>query len=163
MKKKTGKKAAKKTATKQTRPPTKPLPPDPEGRNDDRAAWANTAVEAFAAEVFHLFADREDCDMVLGDLLCDLRHWCDRMGLDFYKILTRSDHHYAEEIGCDYLPRVLSPIARDALDFYERFQEYINHEDYELPDCSGLRDGLIKLGLDDAVEAAEAVEEDDDE
>lgn len=160
MKKKTEKTTTRKKVV--TTKPNRPLPPDPEEMNESRAGWAGRAVDAFADEVFHRDEDREELDTVLGDLLCDLRHWCDRKGLNFHEILNRSNLHYAEEIGCDHLPQVLSPIATDALDFYERFQEYLNHDDYELPDCSGLRDGLIKLGLDDAVAAAES-EEDDDE
>lgn len=33
-----------------------------------------------------------------------------------------------------------------AREFYDLFQDYINHDDYELPDSSELRDALIKVG-----------------
>lgn len=50
----------------------KPLPADPENMNDDRAAWAEAALNEFRRVTG---TDDEDA---LGDLLCDLMHWCDR-------------------------------------------------------------------------------------
>ena len=67
------------------------LPPDPEGQNDDRALWAEAAIEAFEAETR---TDREDA---LPDLLCELMHWCDRNGQDFDAMLSRARGCYGEE------------------------------------------------------------------
>ena len=70
------------------------LPPDPEGMNDKRAAWAGTALAAFMKET-----GTEDED-ALGDLLCDLMHWCDRNNYDFDAALDRARGHYeAETLG----------------------------------------------------------------
>jgi hypothetical protein len=67
------------------------LPPDPDGENDTRAAWADAALQTFMNDCC---TDREDA---VCDLVCDLHHWCDRNGLDFYFELRRSEKHYAEE------------------------------------------------------------------
>ncbi|VWC82153.1 hypothetical protein BLA39750_01283 [Burkholderia lata] len=67
------------------------LPADPEGKNDDRASWAGTAINAFQQ------ATRcEDGDAV-ADLLASLMHHCDRNGLSFETELGRARQHYAEE------------------------------------------------------------------
>jgi hypothetical protein len=73
------------------------LPPDPEGKNDNRAAWAGVAIAAFQ-EVTG--TDDED---VLGDLLADLMHWADRDQYDFDAALTRGRAHYEEETTGDPL------------------------------------------------------------
>lgn len=67
------------------------LPPDLEGMNEDRARWADTAVEAF---VDNTGSEPQDA---LPDLLCDLMHWCDRMGLDFNASLDRARSNYTDE------------------------------------------------------------------
>lgn len=67
------------------------LPPDPEGMNDNRAAWAGLAIAAFQA------ATGTDGEDVLCDLLADLMHWADRHGYDFSAALDRALHHYEEE------------------------------------------------------------------
>ncbi|MBC7855281.1 MAG: hypothetical protein IAF94_17775 [Pirellulaceae bacterium] len=70
------------------------LPPDPEGMNDKRSAWADTAIRAFQIETG---SDDEDA---LGDLLADLMHWSDRNNYDFEAALTRGRGHYeAETMG----------------------------------------------------------------
>jgi len=74
--------------------PATPLPPDPEGRNDERAAWAKTALEAFMAET------RTDDGDAIADLLADLMHLCDRQPARFGGFeaeLERARMHYAEE------------------------------------------------------------------
>jgi hypothetical protein len=77
-----------------TLPMTHKLPPDPENKNDDRAAWAGKAMAAFIEATG---ADEEDC---LGDLLADLMHWCDRNNYAFDLALDRARGHYeAETIG----------------------------------------------------------------
>ena len=70
---------------------TTKLPADPEGLNDDRAAWAGTALAAF-----QLATGAED-EFALGDLLADLMHWADRNNFDFEAALDRGRAHYEEE------------------------------------------------------------------
>ena len=53
------------------------LPPDPDNMNADRAEWAAAALRHFQCTTG---TDYEDA---LGDLLCDLMHWCDRNNFDF--------------------------------------------------------------------------------
>ena len=69
------------------------LPPDPEGKNDNRAEWASVALARFQ-EV----TGSEDGDAV-SDLICDLHHWCDRSDIvfDFEVELARARTHYEEE------------------------------------------------------------------
>jgi hypothetical protein len=45
--------------------------------NDDRASWAGIALHHFRRATG---AGREDA---VGDLLCELMHWCDRNNFDF--------------------------------------------------------------------------------
>lgn len=71
------------------------LPPDPEGMNDNRAAWAAAALRHFQCMSG---ADDEDAP---GDLLCDLIHWCDRHNFDFDAALDRARGHYEEETRAD--------------------------------------------------------------
>lgn len=69
----------------------KPTPPDPEGMNEQRAARAFAAL----LEYEHITnTDRED---VVADLLCDLKHWCDRNGFNFNEELHRAKGMYNEE------------------------------------------------------------------
>lgn len=69
------------------------LPPDPDGRNRERASWANFAVAAFRVSTG---TDREDA---LTDLLADLMHLCDQeeKWSDFDCELERARGHYQEE------------------------------------------------------------------
>lgn len=70
---------------------TRQLPPDPEGMNENRAVLAGKALNAFIAASG---ADEED---VVGDLLIDLMHWCDRNNHDFDLALDRARSHYDAE------------------------------------------------------------------
>jgi hypothetical protein len=70
---------------------TKPLPPDPEEMNDDRALWAAVALHRFQQET------GTDDETALGDLLCDLMHWCDRNDSDFDASLSTARMHYEAE------------------------------------------------------------------
>ena len=70
---------------------TKPLPADPENMNNDRAAWAAAALREFQRVTG---TDDEDA---LGDLLCDLMHWCDRNGYDFDAAFSRARMHHEAE------------------------------------------------------------------
>lgn len=67
------------------------LPPDPEGMNDRRAAWADMAIRAFQE------ATGTDDEDALGDLLTDLMHWSDRNNYDFESALCRAKGHYEAE------------------------------------------------------------------
>lgn len=73
----------------------KKLPPDPEHMNDDRASWAALALRHFRRATG---ADREDA---LGDLICNLMHWCDRNNFDFELALYRARGHYMAETTAD--------------------------------------------------------------
>jgi len=74
------------------REPIAPIPPDPEGLNDDRAAWAGDAIDAFARTT-----GVDDPDDAVSDLIADLRHWCDRNGVEFEEAVRRAAHHYETE------------------------------------------------------------------
>lgn len=68
------------------------VPPDPEGMNDVRAAWACVALRAF------MDVCRRDVDDALGDLLCDLMHLADcDAGLGFERALQTARMHYEAE------------------------------------------------------------------
>lgn len=69
------------------------LPPDVDGQNGDRAAWAGLAISAFIEET------GVDEEYALGDLLSNLMHWCDRNDYDFEAALERARGHYAAETG----------------------------------------------------------------
>ena len=70
--------------------------PDPDGQNEDRAAWALHAVKAFQE------ATGSDDDTAIGDLLADLMHLCDRMGDRYQRwepALSQGQMHYEAETG----------------------------------------------------------------
>jgi len=69
------------------------LPPDPDGKNNERAAWADHALRAFMAETG---TDLEDS---LCDLLCDLMHLSDRVPFDFEAALIHAKDLYLAETG----------------------------------------------------------------
>jgi hypothetical protein len=79
------------------------LPPDPEAMNNDRAEWAATALLQFQSTTG---SDHEDA---LGDLLCDLMHWCDRNNYEFDLALTRAQGNYEAETSAPPLYRCLQP------------------------------------------------------
>jgi hypothetical protein len=72
------------------------LPPDPDGQNDERAEWAAESIRTFA-RVTCMDTANEDDDTILGDLLCDLMHWCDREGIDFDAVLGAARENYGAE------------------------------------------------------------------
>jgi hypothetical protein len=76
------------------------LPADPEGKNDERALWAGHAISAFA-RLTGMDRANEDNATILGDLLGDILHWCDRNGVDFATALHNARDHYAEETRAD--------------------------------------------------------------
>jgi hypothetical protein len=61
-------------------------------QNDERAAWAAKALAAFQKET------GADLPELVGDLLVDLMHWCDRNNYDFDAVLFRARDHYAAEV-----------------------------------------------------------------
>jgi hypothetical protein len=70
------------------------LPPDPDGKNDERANWALNALNEF---IRCTGPDEEDA---LCDLLCDLMHLADRREdhmPDFEAVLRRARYHYEAE------------------------------------------------------------------
>jgi hypothetical protein len=69
----------------------RPLPPDPETMNGERAEWAAVALRHFQCVTG---SDYEDS---LGDLLGNLMHWADRSNFDFDAALCRARGHYAAE------------------------------------------------------------------
>lgn len=70
------------------------MKPDPDGMNDDRAEWAQQAVDAFQ------LATNTDPENLLADLLCDLMHWADRNAEtagSFEAALARAQSNYEAE------------------------------------------------------------------
>lgn len=63
-----------------------------EATNDDRAAWAQAAVDTFMRETG---TDSEDA---ISDLLGNLMHLCNQRGADFTAELNRGAGHYQSEI-----------------------------------------------------------------
>lgn len=63
--------------------------------NDQRAEWAEAAIETFQATTG---TDREDA---VADLIADLRHWCDRNGLDWKTELDRGRAMYRDETAAE--------------------------------------------------------------
>lgn len=77
------------------------LPPDPEGMNDDRAEWAEHAIDAFG-ERTRMNTAGEDRETMLGDLLTNLMHWCDRNDVDWdMKLLGATVNYDGETSGDD--------------------------------------------------------------
>jgi hypothetical protein len=71
------------------------IPPNPDGRNGERAEWAFVAIEAFENRTN---CDREDA---ISDLLTDLMHWCDRHNVDFKQEMRRARGMYEDETDGD--------------------------------------------------------------
>jgi hypothetical protein len=94
------------------------LPPDPEGKNADRAEWAGSALRHFQCTTG---TDYEDA---LGDLLGDLMHWCDRNNFDFEAALERARGHYEAETT-DETPDQLAALVlcEDALSELARLDD----------------------------------------
>jgi hypothetical protein len=67
------------------------IPPDPEDQNDDRAEWAQAAIDAFVSVC------RTDPEDALSDLLSDMGHWCDRNGTTMAAEIARASSHYNDE------------------------------------------------------------------
>lgn len=75
--------------------------------NEDRASWAQIALEAFAAETGQDTSGDMEADIgsVISDLLCDLMHLCrsgineDQHGdVDFAKLLATAEMSFTAEV-----------------------------------------------------------------
>ena len=72
------------------------LPPDPEGRNDDRAGWAEEAVRTLA-DATGLCIEGDGWFIAIADLLADLRHFADRHDIAWDAVTECANAHYTEE------------------------------------------------------------------
>ena len=43
--------------------------------------------------------EAQEEDYYIRDLLCDLKHFCDERGIDFYKELERGENFYDHEVA----------------------------------------------------------------
>lgn len=80
----------------------KKLPLGLEGMNDVRAARAAYGLARFAAHVSSsTLADlgAEGKADIVGDLITDLGHYCDRNGLNYAALVRRGISAYCEETG----------------------------------------------------------------
>lgn len=81
---------------------TKTHPMTGEPSNEQRAEWAQHAMDAFGRKVFGgrsfdaLDGDQEDA---ISDLICDLLHLCIVRGIDPDNVTRRAIGHFAEEIA----------------------------------------------------------------
>ena len=85
------------------------LPPDPDGLNDDRAAWAGSALALF----MHITGTDEDA--ALGDLLANLMHLADRTNHDFNAALDRARYHYYPGMEVHQVGRISNPAAQSRI------------------------------------------------
>jgi hypothetical protein len=76
--------------------------------NEDRARWAKVALQAFDRETGSGLGEEG-----LHDLLCDLGHYADTVGIDFTEALDRAGRIWAEET-IDALQETHSRPAADA-------------------------------------------------
>jgi len=83
-----------------------------EPNNGNRASWARTGVNAYAAETRHSPSEqvidmttpdewpgRDHAEEVISDFLGDLRHLCKELGLDFDELSERGNGHYEYEVA----------------------------------------------------------------
>jgi hypothetical protein len=81
-----------------------------EPNNDDRAGWAAAAVETFARQTKQLKAGDElppvDAEgpndwweEVLGDLVCDMIHLTNKLGIEWGDVVIRGEGAYEEEVA----------------------------------------------------------------
>lgn len=72
--------------------------------NNDRAEMAQTAISAFADAYYGKMPDgqpSEEDETILGDLIADIRHYCDAKGFNFNDIVAGSYQTYLEEVEED--------------------------------------------------------------
>jgi len=65
------------------------------GFNLKRAGWARVALLQFMLETG--LSEEDGIDTAMGDLLDDLNHLADLLGLNWEEVKSRADRHYAEE------------------------------------------------------------------
>lgn len=68
--------------------------------NEKRAGWAHMALLEFMAQT-----GQNNQVEAMGDLIADLFHQADRMGLDTAKLMGSARRHYHEETSADPDPR----------------------------------------------------------
>ncbi|MGC4052899.1 MAG: hypothetical protein QM757_26525 [Paludibaculum sp.] len=73
--------------------PSRPLPPDPAGKNDDSAERAQEALDAFRSSTV------SEEGKVLMELISDLAHWADRHNYDLGAAICSAISCYDEETG----------------------------------------------------------------
>jgi hypothetical protein len=69
------------------------LPPDPDSLNDIRADQAAVAIEAYKID----YEKTPESKFALADLMCNLRHWADRNGIDWAEALENATENYELE------------------------------------------------------------------
>lgn len=67
---------------------------DPQSDNDARASFAAVALDAFTTR-----AGEGDSDSDFCDLLADLMHLADAMGVDFDVLFDRAERNYRREVA----------------------------------------------------------------
>ncbi len=70
-------------------------------RNNQRAVFAAIGVVAFAKRVYGASIDVEPSDQAIADLLADLRHLADGLGLDWDHLCGWGEGHYEAQIEDD--------------------------------------------------------------
>jgi hypothetical protein len=73
-----------------------------EPTNEDRAHWALEAAQTYAGLTRsdgHRVSEAgtDYAEEVIGDLLCDLRHLCKRLGVDYELLDNRADINFSAE------------------------------------------------------------------
>jgi len=74
--------------------------------NQDRADWAEGALDTFTLITFRRHAKEaikdEGDTVVIGDLLCNLMHFCQQNDIEFVDCLTAGQRHFDYEIKHPY-------------------------------------------------------------
>lgn len=68
---------------------------DPEGKNEDRALWAQSALSIYAVKTGQSM--KTDKPEIFSDLLADLMHYADRNGIDFNEAFKSALGNYRAE------------------------------------------------------------------
>lgn len=93
--------------------------------NLDRATFAGLALVAYINRTRHAEQERDLDEVsglpkgsldggtetlyeVVGDILCDLRHWCDVAGIDFAAANERGIGHYLAEVDHEAKARAVA-------------------------------------------------------
>ena len=68
---------------------------------DKRVACADSAIQGFARACGMADASgtpSEQGQTILGDLICDLMHWCDATGVDWGAAVLAGENHWSCEV-----------------------------------------------------------------